>query len=58
MRKRFKDIIRQIHLWLGLGTGLIVFVVSITGCMYVFEEEIREATQKERLCVPVRKSHS
>jgi uncharacterized iron-regulated membrane protein len=53
MRKRFRDIIRQIHLWLGLGTGLIVFIVSITGCMYVFEEEIREATQKDRLYVPV-----
>jgi uncharacterized iron-regulated membrane protein len=53
MRKKIKDIIRQIHLWLGLGTGLIVFVVSITGCMHVFEEEIREATQKDRLYVPL-----
>jgi len=51
MSKGFKDIIRQIHLWLGLGTGLIVFVVSITGCIYVFEEEIREATQSEQLYV-------
>lgn len=53
MPKIVKDIIRQIHLWLGLGTGLIVFVVSITGCMYVFEEEIREATQQEHLYVPL-----
>lgn len=40
-------------MWLGLGTGLIVFVVSITGCLYVFEEEIREVTQQERLYVPL-----
>ncbi|ACU02986.1 PepSY-associated TM helix domain-containing protein [Pedobacter heparinus] len=53
MNKRFKKIIRQIHLWLGLGTGLIVFVVSITGGLYVFEEEIREATQTDRLYVPL-----
>ncbi|WP_316811012.1 PepSY-associated TM helix domain-containing protein [Pedobacter heparinus] len=53
MFKKFKNIIRQIHLWLGLGTGLIVFVVSITGCLYVFEEEIREATQQARLYVPL-----
>lgn len=52
MNKRVKNVIRQIHLWLGLGTGLIVFIVSITGCIYVFEEEIRIATQQERLYVP------
>ena len=23
------------------GSGLIVFIVSITGCIYVFEKEIR-----------------
>ena len=51
MTKQFKNIFRQIHLWLGLVTGLIVFVISITGCIYVFEEEIREATQSEQLYV-------
>lgn len=39
-------------MWLGLGTGLIVFVISITGCLYVFEKEIRDFTQKESLYVP------
>ena len=53
MTKGFKNIIRQIHLWLGLGTGLIVFVISITGCIFVFEEEIRDATQHAKLYVPV-----
>lgn len=51
--KAFKNAIRQIHLWLGLGTGLVVFIISITGCLYVFEEEIRDLTQKEYLYVPV-----
>ncbi|SMD15478.1 PepSY-associated TM helix domain-containing protein [Pedobacter nyackensis] len=51
MIKTFKKITRQIHLWLGLGTGLVVFVVGITGCLYVFEEEIRDFTQKDRLYV-------
>lgn len=36
----FKKIIRKLHLWLGLGSGLVVFIVSVTGCIYVFEEEI------------------
>ncbi|EOR95074.1 PepSY-associated TM helix domain protein [Arcticibacter svalbardensis MN12-7] len=42
-------------MWLGLSTGLIVFVISITGCIYVFEEEIRNSTQTEHLYVPVQK---
>lgn len=56
MGKRFKKIVRQIHLWLGLSTGLIVFVVSITGCTYVFEEEIRDYNQKDYLHVAVEKN--
>ena len=38
MRKTF----RKIHLILGLVSGLIVFVEAITGCAWVFQEEIRE----------------
>lgn len=53
MTKGFKNTIRQIHLWLGLASGLIVFIVSITGFLYVFEEEIRDFSQKEYLHVPV-----
>jgi uncharacterized iron-regulated membrane protein len=52
--KKFKNAILQLHLWLGLATGLIVFIVSITGCIYVFEKEIRDLTQKTKLYVPVR----
>lgn len=51
--KKFKNAILQIHLWLGLATGLVVFIVSVTGCIYVFEEEIRDLTQKDKLYVPV-----
>jgi uncharacterized iron-regulated membrane protein len=45
--RNFKNIIRNIHLWLGLATGLVVIIISITGALYIFEEEIREATQKD-----------
>lgn len=37
---RFKKITGQVHLWLGLASGLIVFIVGLTGAMLVFEEEI------------------
>jgi len=37
-----KKIIGFAHLWLGLISGLIVFVVCITGSIYVFSEEITD----------------
>ncbi|MFC4749574.1 PepSY-associated TM helix domain-containing protein [Flavobacterium branchiicola] len=51
--KQIKNVARQIHLWLGLATGIIVFIISITGCIYVFEEEIRSFSKEERLYVPI-----
>jgi uncharacterized iron-regulated membrane protein len=42
----FKKTIGKLHLWLGLSTGLIVFIVSITGAMYVFKEEIQGIIRK------------
>ena len=37
----FKNYIKKIHLWLGLSSGIIVIILGITGCLYVFEEELR-----------------
>ncbi|GGG91671.1 PepSY-associated TM helix domain-containing protein [Pedobacter zeae] len=45
--RKFKNAVRNIHLWLGLATGLVVIIISITGALYVFEEEIRDFTQKD-----------
>ena len=36
-----KKIIGKIHLWLGIASGLVVFVLGLTGCIYAFEEEIK-----------------
>lgn len=44
----FKKIIRLLHLWLGLTSGLVVFVISMTGCLYAFQEEILNATESFR----------
>ena len=40
--------IGKLHLWLGLTSGLVVFVIAITGCLYAFEQEIQNATQAYR----------
>ena len=43
-----RKIILKIHLWLGLSTGLMVFIVSITGAMYCFAPELQQLTQPYR----------
>lgn len=40
----FRKIIRQLHLYLALITGLVVFIVATTGCLWVFQEEINDLT--------------
>lgn len=35
-----KKIFFQLHKYLGLVTGIVVFVVAITGCCWAFKEEI------------------
>ncbi|TDE11294.1 PepSY-associated TM helix domain-containing protein [Dyadobacter psychrotolerans] len=41
----FKKIIAWLHLWLGLVSGIIVFIVAFTGCILVFEHEIESMIQ-------------
>ncbi len=40
-----------VHRWLGLISGIVVFIVAITGCLYVFEEELRDVFQHKYLYV-------
>lgn len=44
----FKKLIGKIHLWLGLGSGLVVLFLGITGCILAFEIEIRDLTETFR----------
>ncbi|MEI3797287.1 MULTISPECIES: PepSY-associated TM helix domain-containing protein [unclassified Chitinophaga] len=39
-RSLFYRISAWLHLWLGIASGIIVVIVCITGCIYVFNEEI------------------
>ncbi|GAO31682.1 PepSY-associated TM helix domain-containing protein [Geofilum rubicundum] len=47
-KSRIKPIIYWLHLWLGLFSGLILFVVSITGALSVFEQEIKDLMEPWR----------
>lgn len=51
-KKTFKQWIGVAHLWLGLASGLIVLLLSITGCIYVFSQEIQEWQRHDAIYVP------
>jgi len=50
--KGLKKWIAKLHLWLGLGSGLIVFIVAVTGCIFVFHDEIKDITRDYRKVTP------
>lgn len=51
-KQRFKKIVLTVHLWLGLITGLVVLIISLTGAIYCFAPEIQNATQSWRSVTP------
>ncbi|WP_324720295.1 PepSY-associated TM helix domain-containing protein [Salinimicrobium sp. HB62] len=38
----FRKFINDIHLWLGIGSGIIIFIICLSGTILVFQEEIEE----------------
>ncbi len=52
----FKKVLGKIHLWLGLSSGLVVFIVAVTGCIYAFQAEIKDLTYSYLFVEPQNKS--
>jgi uncharacterized iron-regulated membrane protein len=50
-KSKFKRVCEWLHLWLGLAAGLIVFIVAITGCIFVFQIEISEAIHHDEIFI-------
>lgn len=50
-KKNFKYWVNQIHLWLGLASGLVVLFMAVTGCIYVFSQEIIEWQREDAIFV-------
>ena len=50
MKKKysFRKFSNDIHLWLGIASGLVLFVVCLTGTILTFEKEIVEWADSER----------
>lgn len=51
MKLKFRKIAYQLHLWLGLASGLIVFIMAATGCILSFEEELKHIVHPNRYYV-------
>lgn len=43
----FKKWTGKLHLWLGLGVGFLIFIISITGALFVFKDEIENFTRQD-----------
>lgn len=53
MRKDFRNIFKQLHLWVSVPFGLAITIVCFTGAMLVFEKEITAlCTTKTRSVAP------
>lgn len=52
-----KKVIGKLHLWLGFGSGLVVLIIAITGCLYAFKAEIEDLTQSYRFVEPQPKAY-
>lgn len=46
-----KKAITKIHLWLGLTSGLVVFIISLSGATYAFVDELRPLFYRDRLYI-------
>ncbi|PKV67129.1 PepSY-associated TM helix domain-containing protein [Pontibacter ramchanderi] len=47
VRKLFNDL----HLWMGIASGLILFVVCLSGTIYTFNTEVQEFMEPEKFTV-------
>ncbi|TXE10056.1 PepSY domain-containing protein [Seonamhaeicola algicola] len=43
----FRKLINDIHLWLGIGSGIIIFLVCFSGTILAFEHEIKDIFSSE-----------
>ena len=41
----------KLHLWFGLSVGIIIFIVSLSGTLYVFKDEIQNSLRKKAIYV-------
>ncbi len=43
-----RSILAKLHLLMGVITGVLIFIIALTGCIYAFQQEIQNCTQPFR----------
>lgn len=50
-KSKVNNVITWLHLWLGLISGVVVVILCVTGCLFVFQTEITAWLHKKELFV-------
>ena len=45
------NLFRKIHLWIGLSSGILIFLICISGATYAFRDEIFNKIHKNKLTI-------
>lgn len=49
----FRRFFHEIHLWLGIASGIILFIVCLSGSIFVFREEVQRLAEPDRYYVEI-----
>jgi uncharacterized iron-regulated membrane protein len=52
-RFHWRRLVNDIHLWMGIGSGLILFVVCLSGTLYAFRAEVERLLEPDKYRVEV-----
>lgn len=48
---RFKHIAALLHLWMGLASSVVILIVCLTGCIFVFKNQVNEIYNRDKVFV-------
>jgi len=54
-RYSFRKFIGDVHLWLGIASGVVLFLVCLSGTIYTFKDEIIQSLNKEVYSINLKK---
>lgn len=57
-KSKINNVITWLHLWLGLISGIVVVIVSLTGCLFVFQQEISDWVRHDEYYVTPPSGHA
>lgn len=46
-----KKIIKKVHVWLGFISGIFIFLIAFSGCIYIFNDEIIEFANQDAIYI-------